>query len=322
MTLVIAILVLSLIYIEDVKDAIVGSIEKCIIGIVPSLFLNSVLSGVLIKCSGAFKPKRISYSKYNIFLAFLLGNICGYPIGAKILADLVKENAITKEKAEIAICFSYASGPAYILGIVSTAVFRAKLLGFTAFISIFLSNMVLYILCTVKLKVKSDVNASCKGFSLTDAVMGSITSSANSMISICSAIVFFSAIIALLPSLNPILAAILEISNITSLQGSGMAFFVLTTMLLSFGGLCVHMQIICLAGSSFRFKWFYLTRPIQLLLTAAFSAIGYLIVQGHISVETSFNSSIELSSTGSVIPFICVAGMVLIALTYRKSDRM
>ncbi len=317
--LVIVVLVLSLMYIDDVKDAIVRSIENCIIGIVPSLFLNSVLSGVMIKCSGTFKPRRISYSKYSIFLAFLLGNICGYPIGAKILADLVKENTITREQAEIAICFSYSSGPAYILGIVSTTVFHAKLLGFTTFVSIFLSNMILYMICTVKLKIKSDVNVSCKGFSLTDAVMESITSSASSMISICSVIIFFSAIIALLPLLNSILAAILEISNITSLQGSGMAFFALTTVLLSFGGLCVHMQIICLAGSSFGFKWFYLTRPIQLLLTAAFSAIGYLIVHGHISIETSVESSVELSSTGSVIPFICVAGMVLIALTYKKT---
>ncbi|MCD7771735.1 MAG: hypothetical protein LUH23_06585 [Oscillospiraceae bacterium] len=182
--------------------------------------------------------------------------------------------------------------------------------------------MVLYIIFTIKLKFKSDASISCKGFSLTDAVMDAISSSAGSMISICSAIVFFSAIIALLPSLNPILYAVLEISNITSLEGSGMLFFVMVTVLLSFGGLCVHMQILCMSGGSFSFKRFYLTRPIQLLLTAAFSSIGYLIVQNHISIDADASNNIEFSSTGSIIPFICVCGMVLIALTHKKSDRM
>ncbi|MCD7785179.1 MAG: hypothetical protein LUH18_06320 [Oscillospiraceae bacterium] len=320
---VIAILVLSLIYIDEVKETIVKSIENCIIGIVPSLFLNSVLASVLIKCSESLIPKRISPVRCEIFLVFLLGNICGYPIGAKMLSELVKENRITSEQAEKVICFSYASGPAYILGIVSSAVFHVKLLGFTAFLSIFLSNTILYILFIVKFKVKSTVNTACKGISLTSTVMDAINSSANSMISICSAIVFFSALLSLLPLQNPIVSAILEISNITSLQGNGLAFFVLVTVLLSFGGLCVHMQIICLSGGNYSFKWFYITRPIQLFLTAIISTIGYLIVQNHISIETGVSSSIELSSTGSVIPFVCISGMVLITLTYRKqkSDR-
>ncbi|MCD8108069.1 MAG: hypothetical protein LUE20_08935 [Oscillospiraceae bacterium] len=319
---VIAVMILSLIHINEVKDAIVKSIENCITGIVPSLFLSSVLSVVLIKCSGTLKPKRISKVNYGLFLAFLLGNICGYPIGTKILSELVKDNTITSKEAEKATCFSFASGPAYILGIVSTAVFHAKLLGFTAFLSIFLSNMVLFITYMLRHHPSFADDTACKGVSLTNTVMDTINSSANSMIAICSSIVFFSALIALLPSLNPAVASILEISNITSLQGNGIIFFVLATVLLSFGGLCVHMQIICLAGESFGFKYFYLTRPIQLLLTAAFSSIGYLLVQKYISVETGTTERIEFSSTGSVIPFICVAGMVLIALTYRKSDRM
>ncbi|MCD7846849.1 MAG: hypothetical protein LUG49_02280 [Oscillospiraceae bacterium] len=320
---VLVVLIFSIIHIDEVKEAIVKSIENCIIGIVPSLFLNSVLASVLIKCSESLIPKRISPVRCEIFLVFLLGNICGYPIGARMLSELVKENCITSEQAERVICFSYASGSAYILGIVSSAVFHAKLLGFTAFLSIFLSNTILYILFIVNFKVKSTVNVSCKGVSLTNAVMDAISSSANSMISICSTIVFFSALLSLLPLQIPIVSAIFEISNITSLQGNGLIFFVLLTVLLSFGGLCVHMQIICLSGGNYSFKWFYITRPIQLILTAIFSAVGYLIVQNHISVETGVSSSIELSSTGSIIPFVCISGMVLIALTYRKqkSDR-
>ncbi|MCD7771734.1 MAG: hypothetical protein LUH23_06580 [Oscillospiraceae bacterium] len=103
--LVIAVMIMSLIHIDEVKARVVQAIENCLIGIVPSLFLNSVLSSVLIKCSGAIKPRNISRGSYGTFLAFILGNICGYPIGAKIISDLVKENAITQDQTEIAICF-------------------------------------------------------------------------------------------------------------------------------------------------------------------------------------------------------------------------
>ncbi|MCD7823810.1 MAG: hypothetical protein LUG86_07340 [Oscillospiraceae bacterium] len=323
--LVLAVMILSLVYIDEVKDSIYKAIESCLTGIIPSLFLNSVLSSVLIKSSKSLKPKRITAADYAIILAYILGNICGYPIGAKMLSELVKDNTITSKQAETAICFSYASGPAYILGIVSAAVFHAKLLGFTAFLSILLSNTVLFIVFVVRRKRSADASQVCKGVPLTTAVMDSIGSSAYSMISICSSIVFFSAMLALIkvlmPSISPAFSAIFEISNITSLQGSGLAFFVLATVLLSFGGLCVHMQVACLAGFSLR--KFYLTRPIQVLLTAIFSALGYLIVQNHISIETGTPANIEFSKSGSIVPFICISGMVLIALTYRKqkSDR-
>ena len=321
--LVIATLILSLMYIDEVMDGIIKSIENCILIIVPSLFLNSILSSILIKCSDSLKPTRVSSSGYGIFMAFVLGNICGYPIGAKILNELVSKKTITSEQAEKAICFSFASGPAYILGIVSSAVFHSKLLGFTAFLSIFLSNIVLYIFYRVKNKALPQDSKCCKVTSFTDVVMESITSSANSMISICSSIVFFSAILALIkviiPSLSAIPSTILEISNITSLVGSGVLIFVTATVLLSFGGFCVHMQVKCLAGTSFSLKWFYITRPIQLILTALFSSIGYLIIQNYVSIETGSNSgTIELSTSGNIIPFICTAGMVLIALTYHK----
>ncbi len=62
--LMIAVMMLSFVYIDEVKDGIVNSIENCILNIVPSLFLNSVLSGVLIKCSGILKPKRVSHANY------------------------------------------------------------------------------------------------------------------------------------------------------------------------------------------------------------------------------------------------------------------
>lgn len=325
---VVTVLILSLIYIEEAKEGIVKAIENCVIGIVPSLFLNCVISSVLIKCTFGLKPKIISSADYGIFMAFILGNICGYPIGAKALSELVSEKTITSEQAEKAICFSFASGPAYILGIVSLTVFNSKLLGFTAFVSMFLSNAVLYIFYCVKNKAIAHDNKCCKAISLTDAVMESINSSASSMISICSSIVFFSAILAIIkviiPSLNATISAILEISNITSLEGNGILFFVTATVLLSFGGLCVHMQIKCLTGSSFGLKQFYLTRPIQLLLTAIFSSIGYSIVQNYVSIETSTsNGTLELSASGSLVPLICTAGMVLIALTChkQKSDR-
>ena len=72
------------------------------------------------------------------------------------------------------------------------------------------------------------------------------------MVSICSAILFFSAIIAVVYAVAPfagslsIVPPILEISRITSLKYAGLTSFVIVAVLMSFGGLCVHLQLFSL----------------------------------------------------------------------------
>ena len=51
--------------------------------------------------------------------ALLLGLICGYPMGAKLTADLFREGKITKSEAQYLLTFCNNPGPVFISSIFS-----------------------------------------------------------------------------------------------------------------------------------------------------------------------------------------------------------
>ena len=75
-----------------------------------------------------------------MFFIFILGNISGYPIGIKLLSDMVKEEKIPPRTAEIMSCYCYAGGPAFLTGAVGLAVFGSKKVGLLMFLSILTAN--------------------------------------------------------------------------------------------------------------------------------------------------------------------------------------
>ncbi|MCF6466415.1 sporulation integral membrane protein YlbJ [Clostridium sp. Cult2] len=56
--------------------------------------------------------------------ALSMSVVSGYPIGAKIVSDLRKDNIISKIEAERTICFSSTSGPLFMLGAVSIGMLK------------------------------------------------------------------------------------------------------------------------------------------------------------------------------------------------------
>ena len=145
-----ACVVLSLFFMDSIKDNVIAAIKSCAYTIVPSLFVMCVLSTIITKSGAIERLAAVFKIDGRYFSAFILGNISGYPIGAKVLSSLVEDNRITKADAERAICFCFASGPAFCLGVVGGTVFKSKLLGVMLFLSIFLSNLTLYIFFAVK----------------------------------------------------------------------------------------------------------------------------------------------------------------------------
>ena len=61
--------------------------------------------------------------------AFILGVLCGYPIGAKTAVDLYKNSYISKKEAENLICFSNNSGPLFIIGALGIGMLSSKSAG-------------------------------------------------------------------------------------------------------------------------------------------------------------------------------------------------
>lgn len=62
--------------------------------------------------------------------ALFMGVISGYPIGAKIVTDLRKNNLCTKEEGERLLTFTNNSGPLFIIGSVGISLFNDSSIGF------------------------------------------------------------------------------------------------------------------------------------------------------------------------------------------------
>lgn len=62
--------------------------------------------------------------------AFAMGITSGYPVGAKITAEMRRDNFLTKKEAERLLAFTNNSGPLFIIGAVATGMFKIPQVGF------------------------------------------------------------------------------------------------------------------------------------------------------------------------------------------------
>ena len=88
--------------------------------LLPTLLPFLILTGFLIHTDGIekiFSPFRIFWNKgmglsCSGAYAFVLGMLCGYPMGAKIASDLYQYGKISKREAEYLLTFSNNASPA------------------------------------------------------------------------------------------------------------------------------------------------------------------------------------------------------------------
>lgn len=310
---------------REVSAAIIEAVKSCVYSIIPSLFAMSVVSTAISKSgvvSGLFRKPRVDG---NIITAFIFGNVGGYPIGAKLLAEMVDDGRLSACEAASALPFCYGCGPAFSAGIVGAAVFGDARFGIAAMCADFCANAMMFLWYIVTHKNrKNSVCGKFEGFS-TKLMIDSVNSAVSAMTGVCSMIVFFAALRAVLESVVPrifevnIVPSILEISNMSALSVHDGITLPIASMLLGFGGLCVVMQVAAIVGGRFSLKMFILSRFVALPLAGGYAfIISKILYRFGIVAEAA--TKIRLSRSSSLIPVICVAAMVAITLTHRRAD--
>lgn len=285
---VIALLVLA----KPVAESVRGGIDICLKVLVPSLFAFMVLADFSVKtgmldlllkpfgwlCGKLFKIDR---SLGPVVLMSLLG---GYPVGAKLLTDLVQEGRLSRPDAERMLCFCVNSGPAFVIGSVAVPLFGDTRIGFLIFASHLLAFFTVGILSGIgKERFSLPLQRETPPYSA--ALVGSVSSATRAMVNICSFVLVFSALIGLLrltgvlglagdalsrllprPVAEALLIGVLEVTNGTNACAgiSGPAALLAATALTAFGGLCVQMQVTAIVSRAklsmkpfFRFRLLY-----------------------------------------------------------------
>ena len=251
--------------------------------------------------------------------------IGGYPIGAKLLSEMADDGRLSPADAETAMMFCYGSGPAFAAGVAGISIFGDMRFGLAALLANLSANLTLYIVYMIFSKKQNAKNPSqYKGFS-TGLIADSVSSATGAMAGICSMILFFAALKAVLESVFPQIinmkyfASVLEISNIGALSARQGVSLIAVTMLLGFGGLCVHMQLFAIINGRFRMGRFYLSRLIALPLAGGYAFLIERIMY-NLGIVSTAATKIRLSQSRSLIPIICVAAMVFITLREKSKQ--
>ncbi|MBE5821167.1 MAG: sporulation integral membrane protein YlbJ [Clostridiales bacterium] len=260
-------------------------IELFLYNVVPSIFPFLVLSNILINSNilniiqKLFNPiiKKIFNLPGIASISIVLGLVSGYPIGAKITADLYSKNLINKEEAERLLAFTNNSGPLFIISFVGISLFNdtktGVLLLFTHIISAILIGIILGILSRKKNIRLDDFNISenTSNLSFSEIIVNSVKNSVNTILTIGGFIIFFSVIISILSSghffyfitkpfeyifsllgissnlLIPIFQGIIELTNgISFVANTNLPYIYIVSacaFLLGFGGLSIYMQL-------------------------------------------------------------------------------
>ncbi len=327
-----------------VTAAVGAAVTDCLEVIIPSLFAFSVLAAYLQR-SGlyrtALRPLTFPLSKLlrideELCAVFVLANIGGYPVGASLLSELVKSGSLSEKNAARMLCCCFGSGPSFIVGIVGMRVFGSAAAGLMLFAVCFLSSLAMAFIVRMggeiglkRFETRYDLSSG--------AFISSVMTGARVMFTVCAMIVGFSVISTMLGSIGVnslferlfgllgagensggIFSAMLEVTRLKSIVPTSGALSVCAA-LLSFGGICVIMQVAALSGK-IPLKRFILSR-ITASLISAFLAIPLSKMLPPADVQTlAPNTSAEPFTKNAALS-VCVLAMCAILLLDARRER-
>lgn len=253
--------------------------------VIPSLFPFFIATELLTYTNIIpFLGRKLSKFTYSIFhvpgegaFPIIMGIISGYPVGAKIVANLRNDNICTKEEGERLLAFSNNSGPLFILGTVGISLFGSSSIGILLLITHILASLTVGFLfrfwkySSNSTKSSYNINTPKKSLYFSDLgeILGnSIKNATSTILLIGGFIILFSVIISILESSHiidlianfvtklgidykfskAISGGFFEITNgikqLSSIPNKSISVnIIFTAFLLGFGGISVLLQV-------------------------------------------------------------------------------
>ena len=241
-------------------------LQICATAILPTLFPFFILTDYWIRSGHADSLTRFAAPLVGWLFhlpgaaasALITGYIGGYPVGARVTAQLYGQKRLQKEEAEQLLLFCNNAGPAFVLGIMGNLVFQSTLLGIALYlIHVFSSLLVGFLFRPRNRPLSTEYRHTVdQPHSAAQSWTQAITNAGGTCIQVCTYILFFSiltqCICALFPCkfqtgrLFPLLVGFLELAGgaktLSACPLTKELQFALSALLLGWGGLCVMLQ--------------------------------------------------------------------------------
>lgn len=286
MYILIIISIIVLINSNTVINTVVYSIDLFKMRIFPSLLPFFIISDLLVNygfiefTSSIFKPiMKLFKLNSNCSFILVMSMISGFPSSAKYTKDLYKKGFINNVEATKILTFTHFSNPLFILGFISLLL-NKKIALFILIIH-YSTNFIIGLI--FKNIIKTDINNNNieknHSLSFSTCLSSSIINSFNTLFLILGTMIVFLCLtnlineyIALNPLLKGIINGILEmtggINTISNLNISLKLKSTLISMILSFGGISVHMQIkSIISDTNIKYQPYFIARLLHSSIT-------------------------------------------------------
>lgn len=281
-----------------VFNTISFSLDIWVNNLIPSLFPMFILSDILITYNFVkYIPKwfiNIFSYLFNIkkecTLVFFLSMLSGFPTNAKNIKKLYDMNIINGKEASHMLMFTHFSNPLFILGTLAIFFLNNKKLGIIILLSHYLSNFIIGIIFRKLNTISSSIsNEQEKNLHFGPVFVNAIKSSVDTLLLILGILTCFLIISTIiinrfdLNSYNSLLVkSILEITmglkELSLFNFSDLTKIILSSCILSFGGLSVHMQVISqLIDTDISYKYFFVGRVFQVVISLFISYFIYFL---------------------------------------------
>ena len=307
----------------QVSRAVIMAGKRCFLSVLPSLYLFSILAAFFVKSGileGMAKPfqrfcQKVFKTDALLLMIVFFSQIGGYPVGAQLVHSLYQEGRISEAQERTLLCVCMGCGFGFLLGTVhgnpSTVLFIWLVMSVPNFFLalLFLRNMYT--------EIRNESRQNQKAFAV--LLTESVESAASAMLKVSAMILAFAALMGIAEGIfsNPddIIRSMLEISNLSGYAQNGSSL-PMTAALLSFGGICVHLQIGAVCENHMAWGKFWLCRIVTSVMTYGLCRLGlHWIVPVYLPVFLSETQlSAVRSSSLSMIPGCCLAVMSVFVL--------
>lgn len=263
----IGVFIMFIIFSSPLSDGTRSSLIFCATTVIPSLFPLLTASEMLISSNAYKLISNICYPMRRLLglsergsYAYLLGTLCGFPVGAVCALRMYSEGLIDHEEFEYLVFISSSPSSAFVINAVCNGILSDKKAGINMYICVILSQIIMgMIYRTIFLHSKRFQSVAFQNIGkggIASKFTEAIRNSVSSMLNICGFIVFFALIStvseALLIKMHVTPYTVYFINGILELsigaRSAGNipypASHILCTFFLGWSGLCVMCQIL------------------------------------------------------------------------------
>ena len=282
-----------------ISKTIITSFDIWFNTLVPSMFPMFILSDILINYNFTdYIPNKIincisklfNISK-NAVLVIFLSMISGFPTNAINIRNALDKNLISKNEAEHLLLFNHFANPLFVLETIGVFYLNNNKYGIIILLSHILGNIIIGILSRKKNYYSNDnyISKNYKSQNFGNVLSSSIKKSIDCLLMVSGSVTLFLVLSTLIINvfnlngyLSMIIQGILEMTMGTSylsiLDISDIIKVVVSTMIISFGGLSIHLQVISVLDDKIRYRNYFVGRIYQMFISGILSYIFMIII--------------------------------------------